>query len=131
MSANRKSKVQCNITYIIFSSLISYIIAILLSLIFSFCINKLETLPKYIPVFLIGSILVGALINGIICVRKTYLKGIVSGFIASPIYSIMILITLLIFSHYKLTTSAIFLFIGILLASIIGGIIGANFKRRK
>lgn len=120
-----------NITGIIFSAAIGTAICLIISLIFSYCFANAEILTDSFKAFFVASVLLGVFSGGIFSSRLTSLKGIVSGILSSTIYLLIITVIMLFFSSGKLSANTAFLYLGIIIVGIIGGICGANIKRRK
>ena len=115
------------------SSLIGTFVTLLLSFIFSVILSNRPMLNSQhiLLVYFVVSVLIGALINGIISSLSGLFKGIISGLISSILYIIIILIFMLIASSNGLNLYCLFLICGIIIFSIVGGIIGANLKRKR
>lgn len=113
------------------SAIFGTIISVILTLLFSYIFANSKTLSDSISVIFVACILVGGLICGIISARLTELKGIISGIISSVIYFLLITIIMLFFADGRLSATTFLLCLGTYVTSIIGGIGGANIKRRK
>ena len=120
-----------NLIGIFLSSIIGVIIAFITTVIISLILKNSAFLPKSISALFVISIVIGAFITGFIASKKCSFKGLISGLISSIPYLFIITIIMLFFSHGKLTTSMLFLYIGGIISSALGGIISANTKRRK
>ena len=128
---NNMSGLNKNLIGLGISSVSGTIIAVILSFIFSYIFANAETLSESMGAVFVICIFIGGLICGIISARLTNLKGLVSGSIASIIYLLLITIIMLFFANGRLSATTLFLYLGTVIASIIGGIFGANLKRRK
>lgn len=120
-----------NITGIILSAAIGTVICMVISLAFSYIFANAEILTDSFKAFFVASVLLGVFFCGIFSSRLTYLKGIVSGVLSSIIYLLIITVIMLFFSSGKLSANTAFLYLGIIVVGVIGGICGANIKRRK
>lgn len=128
---NDMSSTAKNIIGILLSVAIGILIAVILSLIFSYIFANAETLTDSVGAIFVACIMIGGFFCGIFSSRFTAFKGIVSGVISSIIYSLIITVIMLFFTDGKLSVNTLFLYIGAVIVSIIGGICGANIKRRK
>ncbi len=120
-----------NIIGILLSGIIGAIVAVIISLIFSYIFANAETVSKSISAIFVGCILLGAFFCGFFSPRLTMLKGIVSGILSSLLYLFIITVIMLFFTNGRLATSMLFMYAGTIVVSTIGGICGANIKRRK
>lgn len=120
-----------NVVWITISSIIAIIVTFILSFFFSLILNKSVTLPENPNFYLTGIALIGALINGVISTFKCKLKGVVSGVVTSIPFALFITIVLLSFSKGHIESKTGILYLLIFIVSAIGGILGANIKRRK
>lgn len=133
-SSKRKREMTArnkNIIGIIVSLLAGFIITISISLICALALYKSENLPDSLMLYLTGSVLLGALISGFTASKKCAFKGIVSGLISSVPFVSLNIVLMLIFSKGRLAYESVFLIAGIIICSAIGGIFGANTKRRR
>ena len=128
---NNISSVNKKLVGIGVSSTAGTVITVILTILFSYTFANSETLSNSIGVIFIGCLLVGALICGVISSRMTDFKGIIAGVVSSHIYCLLITVIMLFFSDGKLSANTFFLYLGICFTSAIGGILGANIKRRK
>lgn len=113
------------------SSFVGVVLVIVLTLLLSAIISKTAILTNSIGAYFIGCIMVSSIIVGFIASKKCELKGIVSGVVSSILFSFIVTIFMLLFSRAQLSPKTIFLYIAIVICGTIGGIIGANTKRRK
>jgi|GEM_PF-5364396 len=115
------------------SSIIGTLVCLLFTLIFSFILTKRAMLNSEIIVliYFVVSVLIGALVNGFISSRQGHFKGIISRLISSILYSLLILIFMLIASGNTLNSYCFILIVGIVIFAAIGGILGANIKRKR
>ena len=113
------------------SAIVGTVISVILTLLFSHIFANSETLSDSISVIFVGCIIIGGLSCGIISARLTEFKGIISGIVSSVIYLLIITIIMLFFTDGRLSATTLLLYLGTSIASIIGGILGANIKRRK
>ncbi len=120
-----------NLIGIIISSVVGILITFLLSIFFSFIINKSQNLPKNLSWYLMGIVLVGALVNGFLSTFRCKLKGIISGLVSAIPFALYITVVLLVFSNGQIETKTGILYLLIFVTSSIGGVLGANTKRRK
>lgn len=120
-----------NVIGVTVSSVISVIISIIISLIFSLIISKSSELPDSLLLYFIGCIALGSLAGGILSSKLCSFKGIISGLICSMPTSLLITFIMLFFSSGKLDEKTIFMYVIVIVSSVMGGIIGANTKRRK
>lgn len=115
----------------VFSNVISIAITLIISVLFSLLLNKSEKLPDNLSWYLMGIIFVGALINGFISTFRCRLKGIISGLVSAIPFSLCVTVALLCFSAGHISSKTGILHLIIFIASAVGGILGANTKRRK
>lgn len=120
-----------NVTGIVLSSVIGVIITLIISLFFSYIFTNSQTITDSVKAFFIGSVLLGAFFCGLLSARITSFKGIVSGAISSIIFALIITVIMLFFANGRLSANTLFLYIGVIIIGLIGGICGANIKRRK
>ena len=120
-----------NIIGFLISSGIGFVTVLILTLLAALILTKSSTLTNLVAVYFIGSVGISALITGFIASKKCSFKGFISGIIASLPLIFLITIFMLIFSSGRLIPETIILYMGIIVFSVIGGIISANTKRRK
>lgn len=120
-----------NIIGIVLSAVIGAALSFILTLVFSYIFANAETLTNSIGAIFIACIMLGGFFCGIFSSRLTAFKGIVSGVLSSILYLLTITLIMLFFADGRLSADTLFLYIGIILVGIIGGICGANIKRRK
>ena len=113
------------------ASVIGIICTVLLSVICSYILMKSEVLSDTVGLYFIACVLCGAILNGFTASKKCTVKGILSGLIASIPFSLTVIIIMLFFTKGQLSFNTLFLCLGIVLCSTVGGIFGANTKRRK
>lgn len=128
---NDMSVTAKNIIGIVLSAVIGTVICLILSLIFSYVFANAETLTNSVGAIFVACIMLGGFFSGIFSSRLTAFKGIVAGTLASILYSLIVTVIMLFFADGRLSANTLFLFIGIIVVGIIGGICGANIKRRK
>ncbi|MGN0569076.1 MAG: TIGR04086 family membrane protein [Candidatus Fimenecus sp.] len=107
------------------------IISVLLTLIFSAVLSKSPALSDKLGIYFIISVLLGGFFCGLISSRKSRLKGIVAGALSSLFFCLFIFALMLIFSHGQLSSQTAFLAVAMIILCVVGGICGANMKRRK
>lgn len=120
-----------NIIGLLISAVFGTIITVVVSLLFSYIFANAETITNSVSAIFVGCIILGGFFCGIFSSRLTALKGIISGVISSIIYLLIITVIMLFFTDGKLSASTLFLYIGTIVVTVIGGICGANIKRRK
>ncbi len=120
-----------NFIGITISSVIGILITFLLSIFFSFILNKSQNLPESLTWYLMGVIIVGAFSNGFLSTFRCKLKGIVSGLVCAILFALFITIALLVFSDGQIEAKTGIIYLMIFVFSALGGILGANTKRRK
>ena len=120
-----------NLIGITISSIIGIAITFLLSVLLSFIINKSQYLPQNLTWYLMGAVVIGAFSNGFISTFRCKLKGIFSGLVSAILFSLFITVALLIFSNGQIETKTGLLYVFIFVFSALGGVLGANTKRRK
>ena len=113
------------------ASTVGIIFTVLLTLICSCILMKSEVLSDSVGIYFIACVLCGAFLNGFTASKKCTVKGIVAGLVGSIPFSLAIIIIMLFFTKGQLAFNTLFLCLGIILCSTIGGISGANTKRRK
>lgn len=125
------SGISKNILGITLSAESAIIILVILTILISFILLKSEKISdSYIMHFYFCSVL-SAFIGGFISSKSCTFKGIFSGLISSLVYNFTLTIILLFVCKGKIRPDT-----GILYAlttgfSVLGGIVGANTKRRK
>ena len=120
-----------NIVGIIISSAFGFIMTLIATFMMSFLISKSQKMPGYIGALFLISVSFGCILSGVIASRKCNFKGIISGLTCSFPNALLITVTMLFFTNGNVNEKTIFLYLLIILCSGIGGIIGANMKRRK
>lgn len=129
--AKTDSALTKNILGIALSSAISITILGALTAIISVILLKSEqTADSYIVYFYCSSVF-SAFIGGFISSKSCTLKGIFSGLISSLAYNLIITIILLFVSQGHLRADTGILYAVTTLFFVLGGIAGANTKRRK
>ena len=128
---NNISSVNKKIIGLCISSFIATLITVILTILFSYIFAHIETLSSSISAIFICCVLAGAILCGSISSRITDFKGIIAGVLSALIYCLLITIIMLFFSDGKLMSGTLFLYLAICLTSTIGGILGANIKKRK
>ena len=113
------------------SNFAGLVFVVILTLLLSAIVSKTAILTNSIGAYFIGSVMISSIVVGFIASKKSELKGIVSGVVSSIIFSFIITILMLLFSRAQLSPKTIFLYIAIVICGTIGGIVGANTKRRK
>ena len=113
------------------SSLVGTSVIFIATLIFSFLFYKSIDLPRNLHMFLSICIVIGSFVSGYISSFKCKFKGFISGLLSSFVLSLTITVSLLFFSNGHIINKAGFLYILIIIFSVLGGILGANTKRRK
>lgn len=113
------------------SNFVGLVFVVILTLLLSAIVSKTAILTNSIGAYFIGSVMIGSIVVGFIASKKSELKGIISGVVSSIIFSFIITILMLLFSRAQLSPKTIFLYIAIVICGTIGGIVGANTKRRK
>lgn len=116
---------------IIIANSVGIICTVLMSLICSCILMKSTTLTNAVKIYFIACVVLGAFINGFIASKKCTTKGIISGLASSITFCLIIIIIMLFFAKGQLAFSTLFLCLGMVICSAIGGIFGANTKRRK
>ena len=116
---------------IVVSSVIGLIVTFVLSFLISLFLYNSLNLPENLHFYLASAIILGAFTNGFVSSFKCKLKGLVSGLIASIPFCLFLIIALLSFSNGQITSNTGFLYALIFIFSTLGGILGANTKRRK
>ena len=113
------------------SNFAGLVFVVILTLLLSAIISKTAILTNSIGAYFICSIMISSIVVGFIASKKSELKGIISGVVSSIIFSFIVTILMLLFSRAQLIPKTIFLYIAIVIWGTIGGIVGANTKRRK
>ncbi len=120
-----------NIIGILISCAVGLFTVVVSTLFISLILTKSSVISNSIGGFFIGCNMVSALITGFIASKQCNFKGMISGLITSIPYSLGITIIMLFFSHGQLNLKTIVLYLGIVICSVLGGIISANTKRRR
>lgn len=115
----------------VLSSVIGIITTFIISIFLTLILNKSEYLPQKLNLYLSFAVVLGSLISGFISSFKCSLKGILSGLASAIPLSLFITVALLFFSDGKIISETGFLYLVIFIFSSLGGILGANTKRRK
>lgn len=112
----------------------SFIIGILVTaamiMLFALVMYFFETGYKYAPVFATVSVAAGSFAAAFFAARKNASKGLLTGLIVGGITFIVITLISLIINRGGLTSNTLFHLIIIMLASMIGGILGVNRSNR-
>lgn len=112
----------------------SFIIEILVTaamiMLFALVMYFFETGYKYAAVFATVSVAAGSFAAAFFTARKNASKGLLTGLIVGGITFIVITLISLIINHGGLTSNTLFHLIIIMLASMIGGIVGVNRSNR-
>ncbi len=120
-----------NIIGITLSSVISIIILALLTAVISLILLKSEKLAdNYISYFYFSAVL-SSFIGGFISSKSCTLKGILSGLISSLAFNLILTIILLLVSRGHIRADSCILYTIATVFFVLGGITGANTKRRK
>lgn len=120
-----------NVIGITLSSVISIVILVILTALISLILLKSERIAdSYIMYFYFCSVF-SSLIGGFISSKSCTFKGIFSGLIASLAYNLMLTVILLFFSKGHIRADTGILYALSTLFFVLGGIGGANTKRRK
>lgn len=120
-----------NLLGVILSSFIGVGLSTLFILILSYIISKSSNLPSHTGAYFLACIGLGSVLSGIISSKKCNLKGLLAGLFCSIPNSIFVTIIMLFFTNGQLSESTIILYALIIICSTVGGIIGANTKKRK
>lgn len=120
-----------NFIGITISSVVGVLITFLLSIFFSFLLNKSQKLPENLSWYLMGVVIIGALSNGVLSTFRCKLKGIISGLVSATLFALFITVTLLVFSNGQIEGKTGIIYLLIFVFSALGGVLGANIKRRK
>ena len=120
-----------NVINLLISSLIGILFAIIMTFIFSFILSHSESLSKITNLYFIISVYSGGLICGFIATKLLSYKGFVSGLLSGIPFSLIIVILMIVISKQILNVFSYIFILGIIIVCTIGGIIGANTKRRK
>ncbi|MCH5190776.1 MAG: TIGR04086 family membrane protein [Oscillospiraceae bacterium] len=119
-----------NVIGIVVASAVGTVFTVLLTLICSYILMKSEVLSNTVGIYFIACVLCGALLSGFTASKKCTAKGILSGLVTSIPFSLTVIVIMLFFTKGQLAYNTLFLFLGIILFSTLGGIFGANTKRR-
>lgn len=115
--------------------LLSFIVNILFTglfiLIFSAVLFFLEKGFNYAPIFATVAVAIGSLAASYFAANKMGNKGLLNGFLIGIFTFIIILLISLIVDKGAITINTFFHFIIIMLASLIGGVMGVNKKSQK
>lgn len=120
-----------NIIGITLSSIISIIILTLLTAIISLILLKSEKLADNYIIYFYFSAILSSFIGGFISSKSCTLKGIFSGLISSLAFNLILTIILLFVSQGHIRADSCILYTITTVFFILGGIAGANTKRRK
>ncbi len=130
-SKNNMDENQKRITGLCSASFIGMAITVILTLFLSYILSKSPSISNSVNVFFIASILIGVFVCGFTASRLTRLKGIICGAASSVIYLLIITVIMLFVNNGRLAPTTLFMYLGALLLGIVGGILGANLKRKK
>lgn len=128
---NEMSMPMKNFVSLSISSVIGNILTIFLTFIISYIISKSENIPSYLGILFLFCIACGNILSGFIASKRCNFKGIISGLICSIPNALIITLIILFFSNSKINEKTLLLYLFIIFCSSVGGIIGANTKRRK
>lgn len=120
-----------NIIGILLSCFIGLVMTVIFTGLLSIALTKSSVITDTVGAYFIGCVMLGAVIAGFIASKRCTFKGILSGFVSSILYSLFVTVVMLFFSNGQINSKTVFLYAGIILCSVIGGILSANTKRRK
>ena len=120
-----------NYLIIIKTALILIAVSLCMILIFATAMYFLEGGYEFSPLFATLSVAVGCMVSSLIQARKIGEKGFLIGSIVGGITFALITLVALIVNSSAIGINTLFRFIIIMLASIIGGVIGVNKKPEK
>ena len=107
------------------------VVSALLLFLFSILIMRQDTPQRLIEPLAIASLSVGAFFTGLACTRITRRGGLVYGMLCGLLLSGIVLLAGMIAGVGGVGASGIFRVIFITLCSMIGGVMGANARRRR
>ncbi|MBO5334195.1 MAG: TIGR04086 family membrane protein [Clostridia bacterium] len=120
-----------NILGVVLSSFAGIALSITLTFIISYIISKTSVLSIHLKIYFSVCVGLGSIFGGFISSKKCNFKGLLSGFLSSIPNSLIVIVFMVIFSNGQLKESTVIIFLLIIICSTLGGIIGANTKRRK
>lgn len=122
---------QKNIKAFSISLAVSLILFVSLSLVLSLILLKSPNPVNSYIMYFYGLSSIPAFIGGFISSKSSTLKGIISGLISGVIYLLVITLVLLIVSKFHIRADILIYYLIEVIFACIGGISGANTKRRK
>lgn len=116
---------------IIKTALILIAVSLIGVLIFATVMYFLEGGYEFSPLFATVSVALGCLVSSLFLARSVGKKGLLIGGAVGFVTFIILTLIALVVNNSGITVNTLFRFIIIMLASIIGGIIGVNKKQEK
>ena len=116
---------------IIKTALILIAVSLIGVLIFATVMYFLEGGYEFSPLFATVSVALGCLVSSLFLARSIGKKGLLIGGAVGFVTFIILTLIALVVNNSGITVNTLFRFIIIMLASIIGGIIGVNKKQEK
>lgn len=108
----------------------SYLITVLVFIVYGILLTYTETTEKNIQMVVMITTVLSVLVGGIIASKGVRSKGLIFGMLVGVVYAlIMIMIAFCILPTIKITTKMIMIIILAISAGGIGGIIGINSKK--
>lgn len=126
-----QSALTKNIIGIILSSVISFVILSVMTAVIALILLKSESVADSYIMYLYFSTVISAFIGGFISSKSCTLKGIFSGLISSVAFNLLLTVILLFASKGQIRADTGILYAVSTLFFVLGGIAGANTKRRK
>lgn len=120
-----------NLVAILTSNAISLVCTVFLTAICSLILMKSQVLSDSLTPYFVGCLAIGSLINGFISAKKCSLKGILSGLISAVPFAFVIVIIMIFFTRGQLAPNTFLVLLTALVCSTLGGIFGANTRRRR
>lgn len=120
-----------NLIGILVSSLIGFVLTLFITLVLSVALKNVPNLPESLTFYFVFPVVFSSLIAGFISSKLCDFKGIFSGCLSSIFFSFLVTIMIVLFTDGYLNSQISILYIGIVLSSMLGGIISANMKKRK
>lgn len=110
---------------------IGVFISFLISVIFSYILSNSPEISRFISIYFIISVLLGAFACGFVGSKLLNFKGLFSGLICSFPFTLIIFSIMLFASNGVLSALSAILFVFIIVICVLGGIVSSNMKRRK
>lgn len=120
-----------NLVGILTANGVSLICTVFLTVLCSLILMKSQVLSSSLTMYFIGCLALGAVINGLVSSKKCSFKGILSGLLSSLPFAFFITVIMIFFTRGKLSLNTLYIWLTAAVCSTVGGILGANTRRRR